>query len=177
MVALARTRVEARRERSRQQWHFESGESNVMVDADRARLGRVLDNLLDNAVKYGSTEKPVEVRVGHECLDDRGWAVVQVQDHGIGIPAVDLPHVFQRYYRGANVASIAGEGLGLASAHQLIALHAGALEVQSEEGVGSIFTIRLPLMPKLTPMAVPALVGVATPGVAESDRGDVIPEA
>jgi len=148
-----------------------------MVDADRARLGRVLDNLLDNAAKYGSTEKPIEVRVGCESLSDRGRAVVHVQDHGIGIPAADLPHVFQRYYRGANVTSIAGEGLGLSSAHQLIALHAGALEVESEEGVGSIFTIRLPLMASSSCLAVPALVGVATPGVAESDRGDISQES
>jgi ligand-binding sensor domain-containing protein/signal transduction histidine kinase len=147
LVAFARERVSVRRDSSPQRLGFESSESDLWVDADRARLGRVLDNLLDNATKYSTPDQPIEVSVGRESLVGDEWAVLRVQDHGIGIPAADLPHVFERYHRGGNVGSRPGEGLGLASARQVIALHGGVLKAYSQEGVGSTFTIRLPLRP------------------------------
>jgi signal transduction histidine kinase len=66
-------------------------------------------------------------------------------DQGLGIPKDDLPRVFERFHRGRNVdASISGSGVGLASAHRLVELHGGTLSVESEEGRGSAFTVRLP---------------------------------
>ncbi|MGE3599462.1 MAG: sensor histidine kinase [Dehalococcoidia bacterium] len=73
--------------------------------------------------------------------------MIQVQDEGIGIPPADLPHIFERYQRGANVAGrIAGTGIGLAGARQIVELHGGTIEVESVEGHGSVFTVRLPLV-------------------------------
>src|SRR5262249_34505447 len=68
------------------------------------------------------------------------------RDPGIGIPETDLPHVFDRFYRGANVAGrFAGTGLGLAGARQIVEQHGGAISVESREGIGTTFTVRLPL--------------------------------
>jgi signal transduction histidine kinase len=147
VVSLSRSRVDVRRDTSNRHWHFQSSEAGLVVEADRARLGRVLDNLLDNAAKYSTFEQPIQVRVGRTLVGCDDWAEVEVRDHGIGIPAHDLPRIFERYHRGENVATIPGEGLGLSTAHQLIALHGGTLDVTSEEGRGSTFTVRLPLHP------------------------------
>jgi len=74
------------------------------------------------------------------------WAVVTVQDSGIGIPAEELPHLFEQFFRASNVSGrIAGTGIGLATARQVVELHAGRIEVESDEARGSIFSIRLPL--------------------------------
>jgi ligand-binding sensor domain-containing protein/signal transduction histidine kinase len=162
LVELVSSRVNVRRDTSRQRWSFESTEPSVVVDGDRARLGRVLDNLLDNAAKYSPAEKPVHVLVDRETVDDRSWAVVQVTDQGIGIPAADLPGIFERYHRGSNVASIPGEGLGLTSARQLVALHAGTLEVRSQEGAGSTFTLRLPVTSDVSAVVEVAPAGGST---------------
>jgi two-component system phosphate regulon sensor histidine kinase PhoR len=71
---------------------------------------------------------------------------VQVQDHGIGIPAEDLPLIFEQFYRASNVErQIRGLGLGLASARRIVEQHGGTLTVVSAEGIGSTFTVRLPL--------------------------------
>jgi signal transduction histidine kinase len=105
----------------------------------------VIDNVLDNAAKYSPRERPVEVGVSGETRQGEQCAVLSVRDYGIGIPAADLPHIFEQYHRGGNVGSTSGEGLGLASARQLIMLHGGSIEVDSKEGVGSVFTLILPL--------------------------------
>ncbi len=79
--------------------------------------------------------------------DDAGtWAVMEVQDHGLGIPAVDLPHIFERYHRAANtVGRIGGSGIGLAGVKQVVEQHGGTISAASEEGVGTTMTVRLPL--------------------------------
>ena len=75
-------------------------------------------------------------------------ALLVVRDEGVGIPQDDLPHVFDRFHRGANVIGrFAGTGLGLASARELVELHGGAISVESEEGKGSTFVVRLPVNP------------------------------
>jgi signal transduction histidine kinase len=126
--------------------------SGLIVNADRARLGRMLRNLIDNAIKYSPDGGDVVVWVGRgQAEDNRLWAEVQVRDHGLGIPETDLPHVFERYRRGSNVAHIDGEGLGLASVRHLAELHAGEVRVASQEGVGSTFTLRLPLVETPSP--------------------------
>ena len=76
------------------------------------------------------------------------WAVLAVRDRGIGIPAADLPRIFERYHRAANAAGqFAGTGIGLAGARQIVEQHGGAIAVESAEGAGSTFTVRLPLAP------------------------------
>ncbi len=72
--------------------------------------------------------------------------MIAVRDEGIGIPATDLPHIFERFHRGTNVVShVQGTGIGLASARQIVALHGGTISVESVEGAGATFTVRLPL--------------------------------
>lgn len=113
---------------------------------DPSRLERVLDNLLANATKFSPNGGEITVRVGRADDAEGCWAVLTVADQGVGIPASDLPHLFQPFRRGANVAGrIAGTGIGLAGAKQIVEQHGGTIEVESEEGVGSAFTVRLPL--------------------------------
>lgn len=126
--------------------HVDVTEEALVGQWDRSRLERVLDNLLANATKFSPNGGEITVRVGRVNDAEGQWAVLTVMDQGIGIPASDLPHVFQPFRRGANVAGrIAGTGIGLAGAKQIVDQHGGTIEVESEEGVGSTFTVRLPL--------------------------------
>jgi signal transduction histidine kinase len=109
---------------------------------DGVRLGRVFDNLLDNAVKYSPRGGTVEVSVRSEA----GLAILSVSDRGEGIPAADLPHIFERFRRGRNVEGrIPGTGIGLAGVQRIVELHHGTISVDSSLGEGTTFTIRLPL--------------------------------
>jgi signal transduction histidine kinase len=112
---------------------------------DEARLSRVLANLLDNAVKYSPQGAQVEVEVAVVQRDGEDHAVLRVRDHGQGIPPEDLAQVFERYYRGSNVADgTSGSGLGLAVAQQIVAQHGGAIEIDSQPGIGTTVSVRLP---------------------------------
>jgi signal transduction histidine kinase len=104
-----------------------------------------LGNLLENAAKYSSAGAPIVVMSRVEEVDGAKNAVVRVIDSGIGIPTSDLPRVFERYHRGANVAPIPGEGLGLSSVRALVQLHHGTVDVESREGFGTTITVRLPM--------------------------------
>jgi PAS domain S-box-containing protein/excisionase family DNA binding protein len=115
---------------------------------DAGRLERVLDNLLSNAIKYSPNGGEIVVEVTRVEEATGEWAVVTVRDDGIGIPAADLPRIFERFHRGANVAGrIGGVGLGLAGVRQVVEQHGGTVTVDSREGEGSTFTVRLPLTP------------------------------
>ena len=121
---------------------FDGPQPGPIGEWDPDRLERVLDNIVSNAIKYSPNGGEILVEVAR----DRGWAVLSVQDDGVGIPTADLPHVFERYRRARNVsAKFAGTGLGLAGAKDLIQLHGGSISVTSVEGVGSKFVVRLPL--------------------------------
>jgi len=111
----------------------------VWVEADAARLGQVIDNLVQNARKY-SSGRPVEVGVSAEGRD----AVVRVIDHGIGIPAADRPSLFEPFYRTSNTAQLPGTGLGLHISRRIVELHGGRIELESTSPDGSTFTVRLP---------------------------------
>jgi two-component system OmpR family sensor kinase len=97
--------------------------------------------LISNAIKYSPLGSPIEVVAQQEaeCL------VVQVRDRGIGIPARDRKHLFERYFRGSNATGIAGTGVGLHLVSMVVALHHGEVFVESLEGVGSRFIVRLPI--------------------------------
>lgn len=113
---------------------------------DATRLERVLDNLLSNAVKYSPHGGPIDVRIGRDDVAMGAWAVVTVRDEGIGVPAEDLPSIFERYRRAGNVAGrVAGRGIGLAGAKQIVEQHGGTIDVASEEGCGTTVTVRLPV--------------------------------
>jgi signal transduction histidine kinase len=117
----------------------------LISEWDAPRLERVLGNLLGNAVKYSPEGGDVTVEVGSE-EDGPAWACVAVRDCGVGIPAGDLPHIFERYHRAANVIGrFPGEGIGLAGAKHIVEQHGGTIQVESQAGQGSTFTVRLPL--------------------------------
>ncbi|HZI08086.1 MAG TPA: hybrid sensor histidine kinase/response regulator [Archangium sp.] len=125
--------------------HLHVEGTDFLGNWDEASLERVLDNLLGNAVKYSPRGGSIDVWLSEESPGPEGWVRLRVQDQGMGIPAEDLPHIFERFRRGRNVAPvISGSGVGLASAHRLVELHGGTLTVESEEGKGSTFTVRLP---------------------------------
>ena len=109
------------------------------VCGEREQLRRLLGNLLDNALKFTPSGGQIELRL---ALED-GWACLTVGDTGIGIPAEDLPELFQRFHRGRNAAPYPGSGLGLAIAQTIAQAHGGGIEVQSGE-MGTEFVVRLP---------------------------------
>lgn len=112
------------------------------VRGNAQALEEALANLLENALKYGSGQ---QVEVAVEA--DTRVAVVRVRDHGDGIAPADLPHIFERFYRGQNNGQHRGGfGLGLAIVQRVVDLHGGRVEVESEPGSGSEFRILLPLV-------------------------------
>jgi PAS domain S-box-containing protein len=120
----------------------------LVAIVDGPRIERVIRNILDNAIKYSPDGEEIIVRAHSEKHGAGRRAVISISDRGIGIPAADQPRVFERFHRGSNVASrIQGSGIGLSGARQIVEQHGGTIEVQSEEGVGSTFTVRLPLAP------------------------------
>ncbi len=125
---------------------MEAAEPALWAPVDAARLGRVVDNVLSNALKFSPDGGEVRVRVGREPSAGGSVAVIAVTDRGVGVPAADLPHIFERFQRAGNVAGrIEGTGIGLASARHIVEQHGGSIAVESVEGAGSTFTVRLPL--------------------------------
>lgn len=116
----------------------------VQVTGDRDRLKQVLLNLMSNAVQY----TPAGGQVSVALRKDEHEAQVVISDSGPGIPAQDLPHIFERFYRGEKSRKRgqgSGFGLGLSIAYWIVRSHEGRIEVQSKEGQGTQFTIHLPL--------------------------------
>ena len=101
-------------------------------------------NLLDNAIKY--TPEGGRARLSLSVRD--GFAVIEVSDTGRGIPASAMPHIFERFYRQTDPrdSRVTGFGLGLAISKWIADAHGGSIEVESEEGKGSRFTVRLPVL-------------------------------
>jgi signal transduction histidine kinase len=148
LVALARAAAEEhQRSTDRHRIRVEAGAEAVVGGWDGFRLERVLDNLLSNAVKYSPAGGEITVGVAVDRDAGGTWARVSVADAGLGIPAADLPRVFEQFGRASNVGRIAGTGIGLAGARQIVEQHGGSLTVESQEGAGSTFTVRLPLAP------------------------------
>jgi signal transduction histidine kinase len=148
LVPLARQMVDDYQQTTpRHSLRFESESDELVGVWDRTRITRVLANLLANAIKYSPAGGEIEVQVGREVRDGHSLAALSVEDDGIGIPAEDLPHIFDRFYRGRNTGrELPGTGLGLASARQIIEQHGGTIEVESRPGEGSRFTVHLPLV-------------------------------
>jgi len=109
---------------------------------DAARIERVLDNLIGNAVKYSPEGGPITVGLAV----DLDWAVLSVRDEGIGVPADDRERIFEQFHRAANAAEhFPGTGLGLFSVRQIVQAHGGTIHVESPAGRGSTFVVRLPV--------------------------------
>lgn len=117
-----------------------------MIEADPARFKQILINLVNNAIKFNRAGGRVWVRLTR--TEDKRWLLGEVEDTGIGIGKDKLPELFQKFYRADNsyARKHEGTGLGLALTKDLIELHGGKIEVHSQEGVGSTFTFKLPVV-------------------------------
>jgi len=115
------------------------------VSVDREALVEALGNLIANALKYGGSGGVLILRVRGE----RGRALIDVEDHGPGIPGNEQAQVFEKFYRGADqvAAQSKGSGLGLAMALHVVAAHQGRIHLRSTLGQGACFTIDLPALP------------------------------
>jgi len=123
---------------------FDSNLPALLVDADL--LAQALTNLIANSIKYSpvKTEIIIEARLSGDQM------LIEVADHGYGIPADVLPRIFEKFYRVPRIedADMPGTGLGLALVREIVELHGGRVMVESEQGVGSTFSVRLPLSPR-----------------------------
>ncbi len=125
------------------------------VRADRDALRRAVQNLLQNAVKYGGEGGWIGVRVGAGPPGERTEVWITVQDHGLGIPPSEVERLFEPFFRGeeAQNRQIRGSGLGLSLVKRIVEAHGGRVGVESAPGRGSAFTIALPASPPLRPRA------------------------
>lgn len=112
---------------------------DVVAEVDPNRMRQVVSNLLSNALKFTPSGGTVEVQLG----STDGQAVITVTDTGPGIAADDVPHVFDRFFRGRGVRA-SGSGIGLTVARELVEAHGGSVAVSSQPGAGAAFTVRLP---------------------------------
>ena len=127
-------------------------EQCLPVFGNATRLDRALTNLLSNAIKYSPAGGDITLSVTKEQQDEQAWVQLSLTDQGIGIPSSDLPHIFVPFQRASNVTDrIQGTGIGLASVAQVLEQHQGTVTVTSEEGQGSQFVVRIPLIPGNVP--------------------------
>jgi two-component system phosphate regulon sensor histidine kinase PhoR len=117
----------------------------VLVDPDRTI--QVLTNLVTNAIQYTPRGGKVNVSTGRIETDDREWATATVADTGMGIPKHEIPHIFDRFFRGEQprLMQVSGTGLGLAIVKEIVELQGGQVTVESEVDKGTMFTVWLPL--------------------------------
>jgi signal transduction histidine kinase len=117
----------------------------LIIQGDELRLEQVIQNLIQNALKYSAANAPITIIVE----GNSPYVSIAVVDQGIGIPQNALPLLFQRFYRASNAEQrqISGIGVGLYVVREIVTMHGGEVSVESTEGQGSTFTVRLPLDP------------------------------
>jgi signal transduction histidine kinase len=135
----------------------------LQMAGDPKLLFQAFSNLVSNAIKYSASGSAVEVSARQEA----GMIVVTVKDNGIGIPASDMDQLFERYYRGSNVSGIVGTGVGLYLVRMVVEAHGGEVSVESIEGTGSRFSVRLPVR------AAPKHATASPPGLTSASEGTV----
>jgi signal transduction histidine kinase len=126
----------------------------LVASVDRPRLEQVIENLLENAFKYGADDQAPALRVWRED----GEARIAVVDHGAGIPEADRERIFERFYRSKNAQSITdtGMGLGLYICRRIVEEHGGRIWAEPTDGGGTTFVVALPLKPPTTPDPPPS---------------------
>jgi len=140
----------------------------IRMVGDPKLLFQVFSNLLANAIKYSPGGGTIDVDAGIAA----DAVVIAIADHGIGIPRTDLNRLFERYHRGSNVSGIVGTGVGLYLVKMAVDMHGGSVEVESQEGKGSRFTVRLPIkrassMKELSPIVVDSAAMEEAPSIAD----------
>ena len=139
--------------------HFDRGVDEAPVRGDADRLRQVFDNVIRNAIKYSPGGNPVELSL--QAANDT--YCVDVRDRGIGVPADELPKLFERFSRATNArkAKIQGTGIGLFIVKMIVERHGGTVGVQSAVGEGSTFSVTLPKI-ETAAMAAPRRVSILT---------------
>ncbi|MBI2834023.1 MAG: HAMP domain-containing histidine kinase [Acidobacteria bacterium] len=144
LIAIAREAIQSCHRSVRQDRIRFCGEeaAPLWVRADRTALHHCIQNLIENAVKYSPPDSPIAVT----CAPADGSGVVEVLDHGIGIPRAEQGRIFEKFYRGsqASALGVQGVGIGLALVKHVMESHGGSVSVESEPGQGSRFRLRLP---------------------------------
>ena len=120
---------------------FTSSENCLEYLGDETLLRHIVSNLLNNAIKYS----PPDSTVLFELIKQEKTVILRFQDQGIGMTETDQKQLFQPFHRGENVGIIPGSGLGLTIVKQCIIAHRGEITVNSQVGVGSTFTVTLPI--------------------------------
>ncbi|MDB5058302.1 MAG: multi-sensor signal transduction histidine kinase, partial [Chloroflexi bacterium] len=128
--------------------NLQTDRQELVAMSDRPRLYRALANVLTNAIKYSPQGGEITLALTASAAPaGQNRATIRIIDHGLGIPASELPHIFDRYFRADNVRhQISGTGIGLAGVKQVIEQLGGSITVDSVEGVGTTVTIQLPLI-------------------------------
>ncbi len=121
---------------------YEIADDLPTLHMDDRRMHQALGNLLNNAIKYSSPGKPIQLKASATA----DTLEISVTDHGVGIQPEDMPHIFQAFYRGSNKRRyVQGMGVGLTITRDIIDAHQGQISVESDPGVRTVFTIRLPI--------------------------------
>lgn len=118
------------------------GPETAVIKGEPSQWRRIFLNLIENAIKFNKDQGRVHVRISSAG----GQVIIEVEDTGVGIPAEDLPRIFERFYRvdKARSRNLGGTGLGLAIVKHIVETHHGTIQAQSQEGRGSLFLLRLP---------------------------------
>ncbi len=151
----------------------EHADAAVLSSVDETRMQQVLENLVENALKYGPANPPPEIRIASDATTAR----IAVVDHGAGVPEAERDRVFERFYRASNAQGITdtGMGLGLFICRQIVEQHDGRIDLEPTPGGGSTFVISLPLATEATvdepvetrsSSTAPGIVGVEAPADA-----------
>jgi signal transduction histidine kinase len=111
------------------------------VILDRKLIRQIVSNLVSNAVKYSPAGGLITINLEYEAHK----LILRVQDEGIGIPEADIKHLFEPFHRGENVDAISGTGLGMVITKHAVELHGGTIDVESQVGIGTTFTVVIPL--------------------------------
>ena len=165
-LRLASAPFESLAKRQRMRFVVETPAEPVYAPVDEEKLDRVLGNLLGNAFKFTPAGGTVSVRLSGPAA---GWASFEIEDTGPGIRPDDLPHVFERFYRGGQEAgSMPGAGIGLALAKECVDRHGGQIRAENRPGGGARFTVRLRTTPA-EPGADPATALPVEPAVGPGE--------
>lgn len=143
VIAPAVERLQPQAERNELELLVDLPDELPTVLADAARVQQVITNLVHNAIKF--TPSGGQIRITTRYDNEGGMVIISVRDTGVGIPDVDLPRIFERFYKADRARSGGGTGLGLAIARHLVQAHGGRIWVESREGKGSTFSFSLPL--------------------------------